>query len=332
MDIIEKLKLQAKALNGTIVLPEAEDERTLRAAADIIQTGIAKVMLIGEADEISAQADSMGLDLSKTEILSVKNFPHKEEFADDLFSRRNKKGLSRSEATQALNNPLYLGAYLVKSGVADGMVAGAVNTTGDVLRSALHVIGVMKGLKTVSSSLIMVIPDFMGEQAIFTFADCAVIPDPSAEQLADIAISTAQTRLQILGDEPRVALLSFSTRGSAHHEMTQKVIDAKAILEARQVDFVMDGELQLDAAILPDVARRKAQDSPLSGTANTLIFPDLQSGNIGYKLVQGFAKAEAIGPIIQGLASPICDLSRGCSWQEIVSTVALVLLMTKHKR
>ncbi len=329
MSILRTLIDKARTLKGSIVLPETEDERTLRAAAEIIRSGLARIMLIGEEDEIMTKAMELNLNLAGAEIISARNYPHSEQFAEDLFERRNKKGLSRGEATRALTNPLYLGAYLVKSGIGDGMVAGAVNTTGDVLRSALHVVGVKSGLKTVSSSFIMVIPDFLGGEAVYTFADCAVIPDPSAEQLADIAISTVQTRRQILDDEPLVALLSFSTKGSAQHLMVDKILAAKAILEERGVDFVFDGELQLDAAILPDVALRKAQNSTLGGKANTLIFPDLHAGNIGYKLVQRFAKAEAIGPIIQGLAAPICDLSRGCSWQDIVSTAALVLLMSK---
>ncbi|MBM4402950.1 MAG: phosphate acetyltransferase [Candidatus Cloacimonetes bacterium] len=331
MSILDTLKDKAKWLNRAIVLPETGDERTLRAAAEIINTGLARVILIGDLDEIRHNAGRLGLDLGAAQVVSVRDYPHSAEFVEDLFKRRSQKGLTMPEARQALGNPLYLGAYLVKNGIADGMVAGAVNTTADVLRAALHVVGVKRGLKTVSSSFIMVIPEFMGQEAIFSFADCAVIPDPTAEQLADIAIGTAQTRRQILGDEPRVALLSFSTRGSASHELINKVLMAKAILEERKVDFAFDGELQLDAAIIPDVARRKAQGSTLAGTANTLIFPDLQSGNIGYKLVQRFAKAEAIGPIIQGLASPIGDLSRGCSWQDIVATTALVILKTKKE-
>ncbi len=313
MSILRTLIDKARALKGSIVLPETEDERTLRAAAEIIRSGLARIMLIGEEDEIMNKAMKLNLNLAGAEIISARNYPHSEQFAEDLFERRNKKGLSRKEATRALTHPLYLGAYLVKSGIGDGMVAGAVNTTSDVLRSALHVVGVKSGLKTVSSSFIMVISDFLGGEAVFTFADCAVIPDPSAEQLADIAIGTVQTRRQILDDEPLVALLSFSTKGSAQHLMVDKILAAKEILEERGVDFVFDGELQLDAAILPDVAQRKAQNSTLGGKANTLIFPDLHAGNIGYKLVQRFAKAEAIGPILQGLAAPICDLSRGCS-------------------
>lgn len=209
------------------------------------------------------------------------------------------------------------------------MVAGAVNTTGDVLKAALQVVGVKAGLATVSSSFIMVTPDFQGQDRVFLFGDCAVVPNPTAEQLADIAISTAETRASLIGDEAKVALLSFSTKGSAKHELVDKVTSAVDIIKSRNVSFEFDGDLQADAAIIPAIGEKKAPGSKVAGNANVLIFPDLQAGNIGYKLVQRFAKAEAIGPVIQGLAAPICDLSRGCSAEDIVNTTALVLLMSK---
>jgi phosphate acetyltransferase len=226
-----------------------------------------------------------------------------------------------------MQNVLFYGAMMVNQGLANGMVAGAANTTADVLRAALQVVGVKPGLKTVSSTFIMVSP--RENETTFLFADCAVVPNPNEEQLADIACSTAATRHSILGDEPFVALLSFSTMGSAEHELVEKVRSAKAILDQRKVDFLYDGELQLDAAIVEKIARSKAPQSKVAGKANTLVFPDLQAGNIGYKLVQRLAGYEAIGPIIQGLAAPICDLSRGCSTEDIFNTAILVLLMSK---
>jgi phosphate acetyltransferase len=327
MDIIEGLKARAKAKQGTVVLPESGDERTLRAAEQLIREEIAKVILVGDPSTVAAKSRELGITDAGWQVTNPNTFARIDEFATWLYGKRKDKGLSREEANALVRNELYFGALLVKFGIADGMVAGAANTTADVLRAGLQVVGVMPGLKTVSSTFIMVVPDYMGVQKVFFFADCAVVPNPTAEQLADIAASTASTRRGIMGDEPRVALLSFSTLGSAKHELVDKVLEAKAILDARKVDFAYDGELQLDAAIVPKVAASKAPQSQVAGSANTLIFPDLQSGNIGYKLVQRLAKAEAIGPIIQGLAAPVCDLSRGCSFEDITNTAVLVLLM-----
>ncbi len=315
-------------MHATVVLPESADERTLQAAQQILAEGLAKVILIGEEAVVKADAAKLELDLQGVEIIDPQSYHRIAEFAEFFYERRKDKGLTQEQAAQIVLSPLYFGALLVKFGVAAGMVAGAVNTTADVLRAALQVVGVTPGLKTVSSTFIMVIPDFRGQDALMFFADCAVVPNPSAEQLADIAMSTAQTRKAICGDEPKVALLSFSTKGSARHELVDKVIDALQILEERKPDFEFDGELQLDAAIIPEIAIRKAPQSKLAGEANVLIFPDLQSGNIGYKLVQRFAKAGALGPIVQGLAAPICDLSRGCSTKDIVNTAVLVILMS----
>ncbi len=287
----------------------------------MISEALAEVILVGDPQTVRDKAGSMGLDPAK--------HPDIEKFANYFYEKRKEKGVTPEQARQTVLNELFFGAMLVKFGLADGMVAGAVNTTADVLRSALQVVGVAPGLKTVSSSFIMLVYDYMGEDRIYLFADCAVVPNPDPEQLADIAISTAHTRKSILGDEPRVALLSFSTMGSAKHELVEKVQQTKEILDQRKVDFAYDGEMQLDAAIVPHIAKSKAPGSKVAGQANTLIFPDLQSGNIGYKLTQRFAKAEAFGPIIQGLAAPICDLSRGCSMEDIVNTCVLVLLMGK---
>lgn len=331
MHILETLKSRARALNGSIVLPEAFDERTLKAADQILRDDLAVVYLLGEPARIAEDAARLGLELSKARILNPANAEQLSQFADFFYNKRKEKGITPEQAYETVKNPLFFGACMVKLGMVGGMVAGAANTTADVLRAALQVVGVMPGLKTVSSTFIMVVPDFMGEDRIFLFADCAVVPNPNSEQLADIATSTALTRKAIIGDEPKVALLSFSTLGSAEHELVTKVQEAKAILVERKVDFAFDGELQLDAAIIPAIAKSKAPNSQVAGQANTLVFPDLQAGNIGYKLVQRMAKAEAIGPIIQGLAAPVCDLSRGCSWEDIANTAVLVLLMAAKK-
>lgn len=329
MNIIETLKARAKAKQGTVVLPESGDERTLMAAAQLTREQVAKVVLVGDPSAIKQKCAGLGIPDAGWTIIDPNHFDRIDEFAQFLYEKRKDKGMSLAEAESAVRNELYFGTLLVKFGIADGMVAGAANTTADVLRAGLHVVGVMPGLKTVSSTFIMVVPDYMGEQKVFFFSDCAVVPDPTAEQLADIAASTASTRRGIMGDEPSVALLSFSTKGSAKHPLVDKVLEAKAILDARGVDFAYDAELQLDAAIVPKVAASKAPGSPVAGHANTLIFPDLQAGNIGYKLVQRLGNAEAIGPIVQGLAAPVCDLSRGCSAADIANTAVLVLLMVQ---
>lgn len=329
MDIIKLFKDKAKALNGTIVLPEAKDERMLKATELILKEKLAKVVLIGKADDVNADAKRLGVNICEAEIINPADYKRIGEFADFFYEKRKAKGVTQEQTKEIVLNPLFFGALLVQFKVVNGMVAGALNTTGDVLKSALQVIGVKAGLKTVSSSFIMVTPNFMGEDRVFLFGDCAVVPNPTAEQLADIAISTATTRSALLGDEPKVALLSFSTKGSAEHELVDKVRETCKILAERKVDFDYDGELQADAAIVPKVGASKAPNSKVAGNANVLIFPDLQSGNIGYKLVQRFANAEAVGPIIQGLAAPVCDLSRGCSVEDIINTTALVLLISQ---
>ncbi|HNQ43150.1 MAG TPA: phosphate acetyltransferase [Candidatus Cloacimonadota bacterium] len=328
MGIIEDLKTRAKAQQKTIVLPESQDERTLKAASIIRSEGLSEVILLGEQTRILDDASALGLDLSTCTIINPQASDLIDVFSTAFFNKRKEKGITHDQALVAVKNQLYFGALLVQHGIAQGMVAGATNTTADVLRAALQVVGVKRGLKTVSSTFIMVSP--RAEDPALMFADCAVVPCPSDEQLADIAISTAETRRLIMGDEPYVALLSFSTKGSAEHELVSKVQSAVQILDARKVDFAYDGELQLDAALVPKVAASKAKGSLVAGKANTLVFPDLQAGNIGYKLVQRLGNYEAIGPIIQGLAAPICDLSRGCSVDDIVNTAALVILLAQN--
>ena len=330
MDLISLFKEKAAALKGTVVLPEAEDIRMLKAAQQITNEGFAKVVLIGNPNKIQNVCQEIDVSLTGVSIIDPETYERIGEFENYYYEKRKEKGLSLEEAKATVRQPLYFGALLVEFKLVSGMVAGAANTTGDVLRAALQVIGVAKGLKTVSSSFVMVAPNFLGQgDKIFLFGDCAVVPDPTAEQLADIAISTAYTRKALIGDEPKVALLSFSTKGSAKHELIDKVLEAKKIIEARGVDFEFDGEMQLDAAVVEKIGKSKAPNSNVAGNANVLIFPDLQAGNIGYKLVERFAGAEAIGPVIQGLAAPVCDLSRGCSIEDIVSTSALVLLLAR---
>ncbi len=328
MNIIETLRNKAKQNLRTVVLPEAFDDRTLQACADIQRMGFAKPILLGNPETVKAQADKLGVDLGNAKIVDPENFEKNAEFAEYLYEKRKKRGMTPEVAAETVKNALFSGALMVKFGVADCMVAGAANTTADVLRAALQVVGVAQGLKTVSSAFIMVVPDYMGEDRIYLFSDCAVVPNPDSAQLADIAMSTATTYKKLIGNDPRVALLSFATKGSAQHELVDKVLEARGILGERQVDFEYDGELQLDAAVVPKIAEKKAPGSKVAGHANVLIFPDLQAGNIGYKLVQRFAKAEAIGPVIQGLAAPICDLSRGCSAEDIVNTSVLASLMS----
>lgn len=331
MDILSTLKSRAMAKGGNIVLPEAFDRRTLEAAQMITEQKLAKVILIGSEGAIKEDAQKWDVCLSGCDIIDPQSYHDIDRFANFFYEKRKDKGITPSQAAETVRQPLFFGALLVKFGIADGMVAGAANTTADVLRAALQVVGVKQGLKTVSSCFIMVLPDFMGEERVMFFADCAVVPLPDASQLADIAMSTAETHRALLGEEPVVAMLSFSTKGSAEHELVQKVRDAIQIMTDRKADFAFDGELQLDAAIVPKVAASKAPGSKVAGKANILIFPDLQSGNIGYKIAQRIGKTEAIGPIIQGLAAPICDLSRGCSTEDIVNTAVLVLLMANKK-
>jgi phosphate acetyltransferase len=329
MNIVEQFKAKAAQLKGSVVLPESLDVRVLTAAAAITGQGLARVVLVGQDAAIHAAAAEHGVKLDGVDILDPQSYPEIDTFAGFLYEKRKAKGLTLEQAAQTVRQPLYFGALLVKFGKVSGMVAGAANTTGDVLRAALQVVGVAKGLKTVSSSFIMVNPQSVDGKDVFLFGDCAVVPNPTAEQLADIAMSTATTRRKLLGDEPNVALLSFSTKGSAKHELVDKVTEARDILAGRDVDFAFDGELQLDAAVIEKVGGSKAPESSVAGKANVLVFPDLQAGNIGYKLVQRFAGAEAIGPVIQGLGAPICDLSRGCSAEDIINTTALVLLMAQ---
>jgi len=328
MDMLSQIKDKARALNRAVVLPEGAEDRTIVAARKLVDEKIANVTLLGKKDEITGLAKDHSLDVEKVKIIDPTDSPEHEEFTELLFERRKAKGLTKDQAAKLMESTLYFGAAMVKTGKADASIAGAVNTTGDVLRAALHIIGLAPGINTVSSSFLMTLPEFAGEKnRVFTFADCAVMPNPNAEQLASIAASSADTMRKLVGVEPMVAFLSFSTKGSAKHEDIDKVLAALEIFKKNHPDIAADGELQVDAAIIPKVGAKKAPESSVAGQANVLIFPDLDAGNIGYKLVQRMAGATATGPIIQGLEKPANDLSRGCSAQDIVDVSAIAVLL-----
>lgn len=332
-DLVQRLKEKARTLGKTIILPEVEDPRVLRAAEIILKEGIAKIALVGNENDIKKEAAKLGVTLEDAIFYDPNNCATIDIMSEQLRKRREKKGMT-FEAAKAtlLSDPRFFAAMLVKQGRVDGMVAGSCSPTAHVLRAAILVIGPKEGLKTVSSSFVMVTktPEF-GENGVFIYSDCGVIPNPTALQLADIAISSAEkARLTAGIKEPRVAFLSFSTMGSADGESVTKVREAIEILKTRNVDFEFDGEMQLDAAIIPEVAASKAPKSKVAGKANVLIFPDLNAGNIAYKITQRLAGAKALGPLIQGLDSPVHDLSRGCSVEDIVEVVALTAVESEY--
>lgn len=331
MGLIESIKEKAKKQLRTIVLPETEDERVLKATEQVLKEKTANVVLIGNEDTINADASKYGANIAGAKIIDPKKFENINKYIDELVELRKSKNLSREEATNLmLNEPRFFGCMMVRLGDADGLVAGSNSPTADVLKAAIQVIKTAPGINTVSSTFIMETKDGkFGDNGLILFADCAVIPDPTAEQLADIAAATATTASSVVGLEPRVAMLSFSTKGSAAHPLVDKVTTACKILENKNVSFQFDGELQADAAIVESIGVKKAPNSKVAGKANILVFPDLQSGNIGYKLVQRFANAEAHGPIVQGLNKPVNDLSRGCSVEDIANLVAITATQIK---
>jgi len=330
MNILDGIRNKAKNLKKTIALPEYDDERVLRAAEIASRDHIASIQLVGDPSVIERKAKEVGIDLSEVQIVDHLNDPQRLEYVQSLYDLRKGKGLTQEQAEKWLTSSMYYACMMLYHDRIDGIVSGASLSSPDVIRPALQIIKTAPGVKLASSCFLMVVPDCQyGVNGVFLYADSGFNPNPNAEELAHIAITTARTATQLLGIKPVVAMLSFSTKGSAKHELVDKVIEATSIAKSLKPDLFIDGELQGDAALVPSVAAKKAPGSTVAGKANVLIFPDLNSGNICYKLTERLARATAIGPILQGLAKPVNDLSRGCKAEDIVDQIAVTVLQTQ---
>ena len=324
MSFIDDIKNRAKKSIKTIILTESEDVRVLEAASKVTKEGFAKVILIGNQDETNKLASDNNIDIAGIQIIDPVTSDKYDEYVERFYELRKAKGITIEDAKKIIKDNMYFGTMMVKSGDADGLVSGACHSTANTLRPALQILKTAPGTKLVSAFFLMNVPDCKyGEDGIFVFGDCGLVENPNPDELSEIAISSSKSFKQLTNKEPKVAMLSYSTYGSAHSELTEKVVEATKLLKEKMPDLICDGELQLDAAIIPEISASKAKGSPIDGKANTLIFPSLDAGNIGYKLVQRLAKAEAYGPLCQGIARPVNDLSRGCSSEDIVGVVAI---------
>lgn len=331
MSFIEQIKERAKTEIKTIVLPEATDIRILEAAQIVKNEGYAKVILIGNEEEVKKIANEKKINIEGTKIINPSKSEKTEKYANELYELRKAKGMTEEQARQLVLDPVYFGMMMVKLNEADGLVSGAAHSTSDTLRPALQILKTAPGTKLVSAFFIMVVPNCeYGANGTFIFADSGLNEEPDSEKLSEIAISSSKSFEQLVGERAKVAMLSYSTYGSAHSASTEKVVEATKLVKEKEPELIVDGELQLDAAIIPEVAEFKAKGSTLKGQANVLVFPDLGAGNIGYKLVQRLAKAEAYGPLCQGIAKPVNDLSRGCSSEDVAGVVAITAVQAQQ--
>lgn len=324
LELLNEIKNKASKRKKTVVLPESHDDRVIKAAEKLTKENVASVITLGNEENVRNKAEELKVDLSGVRIIDPVKSEKLSDFSNIFFNLRKHKGITIEEARQVMQKDLFFGAMMVRESMADGFVAGSTASTADVLRAAIQCVGMPEGMSIVSSFFLMIFPE-----KTYSFADCAVVPNPDAAQLADIAISTAENHHKLTGEEPYVAMLSFSTKGSAKHELVDKVLEAMEIAKDKKPTLKIDGELQFDAAVIDSIGKKKAPGSDVAGRANVLVFPDLQAGNIGYKIAQRLAGAEAVGPVVQGLKKPLFDLSRGCSVDDIVNTAAISCLMAE---